>query len=191
MAMNMNRRNISKIVKYKLEQDVVNLRQAGLSYQKIADELNASGKIPKGDSIDKDVVRRFINNVPEINKELIKRNKKRMEAVVDNNIDIISEMSSLYNKTKLLLENMEIDAFQKNKVIDPYRFKAISSEMREMLKQMMDIQKELQDYTNTRKFMEIVMQTIKEISPEAIPLIVNRLKAAKETRWFGEIFDRN
>jgi len=43
--------NVSKIVKYNLEQDTINLRQAVLSYQRIADELNATGKVPEDDPI--------------------------------------------------------------------------------------------------------------------------------------------
>ena len=87
-------RNISKIVQYDLEQDTVNLRQAGLSYQKIADELNASGKVPEDDQINADIVKRFLDNIPEVSREMVKRDEKKMLAVVNNSMDIISEMTT-------------------------------------------------------------------------------------------------
>lgn len=182
--------NVSKIVKYKLEQDTVNLRQAGLSYQRIADELNAIEKVPKNDPINADNVKVFLESVPQVNREMIKRNEKRMVAVVNNNMDIISEMTTLYDKTKDLMEAMEENAYYRGKHVDPYRFKALSSEMREMLKMMIDIQKELNDYENTKKFMEIVMETVAEECPSAIPRIIDKLKAAQETKWYGQIFGR-
>lgn len=190
MGINLSQGNTSKIVRYELEQDTVNLRQAGLSYQRVADELNALGKVPENDQINADNVKTFLNNIPQVSREMVKRNEKRLVAVVNNNMDIISEMTTLYDKTKKLMEAMEERASENNKHVDPYRFKALSSEMREMLKMMIDIQKELNDYENTRKFMEIVMETVAEISPESIPIIIEKLKAVQETKWFGQIFDK-
>lgn len=185
-----NMGNMSKIVRYELEQDTVNLRQAGLSYQRIADELNATGKVPENDQINADNVKTFLSNVPQVSREMIKRNEKRMMEVVNNNMDIIAEMTTLYDKTKELMEAMEAKANEDGRYVDPYRFKALSSEMREMLKMMIDIQKELNDYENTKLFMEIVMETVAEISPESIPIIIEKLKSIQKTKWLGQIFDR-
>lgn len=179
----------SKISKYKLEEDIINLRQSGLSLQQIANELNASGKIPEGDEIDKYMIWRFLEKTPQITREIVKKDKKRMIEVVNNNLDIVHEVSSLFNKTKNLLEMMEDDAYAKGRLMNPHQFKAISGEMREMLKLMIDIQKEISDYDNVRKFMEIVMETIKETSPDSLPLIIEKLKTTKNTRWFGELFN--
>jgi len=181
-------RNISKIVQYDLEQDTVNLRQAGLSYQKIADELNASGKVPEDDQINTDIVKRFLDNIPEVSREMVKRDEKKMLAVVNNSMDIIFEMTTLYRKTANLMEAMEEQAYDEGKIIDPHKFKALSSEMREMLKMMLEIQKEINDYENTKRFMEIVMETVSEECPQAIPIIIEKLKAARETKWIGQTF---
>lgn len=181
-------RNISKIVLYDLEQDTVNLRQAGLSYQRIADELNASGKVPEDDQINAAIVKRFLDHIPGVNRELVKRDKRKMLAVVNNNMDIISEMTTLYGKTANLLEAMEEKANKEGSIIDPHKFKALSSEMRELLKMMIDIQKELNDYENTKKFMEIVMETVAEECPQSIPIIIERLKMSRETKWIGQTF---
>ena len=181
-------RNISKIIQYGLEQDTVNLRQAGLSYQRIADELNASGKVPEDDPINADIVKRFLDHIPEVNRELVRRDEKRMLAVVNNSMDIISEMTTLYGKTARLLEIIEEKAYEEGTIIDPHKFKALSSEMREMLKMMIEIQKELNDYENTKKFMEIVMETVAEECPQSIPIIIDRLKMSRETKWIGQTF---
>lgn len=177
----------SKIVKYKLEEDVVNLRLSGMSYQQIADEMNESGKVPDGDLLDKYVVMRFFEKLPDINKQIVKEDKRRLVQVVNNHLDIIHEVTSLFNKTKMLLEAMEEDAYEKGKFVNPYQYKALVSEMREFLKQMTEIQKEINDYNNIRKFMEIVLSTLQDECPEKIPAIAEKLKMAKGTTWFADM----
>ena len=156
----------SKIVKYKLEEDVVMLRQSGMSYQQIADELNAGDKVPADDPLDKYVIMRFLEKLPQIQQQLVKEDKRRLVSVVNANMDIVHEITDLYGKTKMLLSMMEEDAMDRGRSMDPYRFKAVASEMRELLKQMTDIQKEINDYDNIRKFMEIVLETLKQEAPE-------------------------
>lgn len=178
----------SKIVKYKLEEECVRLRREdGLSYQQIASELNSSGKVPEDDSIDRFVVMRFLEKVPDISKEIISENRERMVEVVNQGFDIIHETNDLYGKAKEVLLQLEETAQATGRNIDPYRFKAVASEMREMLKQMMDIQKEINDYNNIRKFMEIILETLYEEVPDKIPIIIERLKMAQGTQWFADI----
>lgn len=177
----------SKIVRYKLEEDVVLLKQSGLSYQQIADELNNSGKVPENDRIDKFNVMRFLEKLPQIERQIVKENKKRLLEVVNNNIDIINEVTKMFNKSKALLEAMEEDAVEKGRLINPYQYKAIVSEMREMLNQMISIQKEINDYNNVRKFMEIILETLKEHAPDKIPIIAEKLRMSKGTQWFADI----
>lgn len=180
----------SKVVKYKLEEDVVMLRQSGMSYQQIADELNANGKVPDSDLLDKYVVMRFLEKLPAIQQQLVREDKKRLVSVVNANMDIVHEISDLYGKTKMLLNMMEEDAYDRGRTIDPYRFKAVASEMRELLKQMTDIQKEINDYDNIRKFMEIVLDTLKSEAPQSIPVIAQKLRMTKGTNWFSDMMNR-
>ena len=180
----------SKIVKYKLEEDVVMLRQSGMSYQQIADELNAGEKVPADDPLDKYVIMRFLEKLPQIQQQLVKEDKRRLVSVVNANMDIVHEITDLYGKTKMLLSMMEEDAMDRGRSMDPYRFKAVASEMRELLKQMTDIQKEINDYDNIRKFMEIVLETLKEEAPESIPVIAQKLRLTKGTNWFADMVSR-
>lgn len=177
----------SKIVKYKLENDCVNLRKAGLSYREIADELNASGKVPAHDQINQNSVARFLSTIPKLTKQLVKEDRSRLLQVVNTNFDIIHEINTLFGKTKTLLEQMEQEAQERNRIINPYQYKAVVSEMREMLKQMLEIQKEVNEFDNIRKFMEIVLQVIQEEAPEVMPIIARRLRMTKDTQWFADL----
>lgn len=177
----------SKIVKYKLENDCVNLRKAGLSYREIAEELNASGKVPDDDHINQNAVARFLSAMPQISKQLVREDKKRLLQVVNTNFDIIFEINTLFGKTKNLLEQMELRAQEQNRIINPYQYKAVVSEMREMLKQMLEIQKEVNEFDNIRKFMEIVLQVIQDEAPELMPTIARRLRMTKDTQWFADL----
>jgi len=176
-----------RIERFKLEVDAINLRKAGLSFQAIANELNKNPAVPEDEQIDKHVVMRFFEKIPEVQRQLVREDKKRLVQVVNQNMDIISEMNELFGKSKMLLNYMEDKAYNEGKMIDPYRFKAVSSEMREMLKQMTDVQKEISDYDNIRKFMEIVMETLKSEAPESIPTIVQKLRMAQGTNWFANM----
>lgn len=180
----------SKIVRYKIEEDVVMLRQSGMSFQQIADELNASGKVPEEDPLDKYVVMRFLEKLPAIQQQIVQEDKRRLVSVVSANMDIVYEITDLYGKSKMLLQMMEDEAFNRGKMLDPYRFKAVASEMREMLKQMTEIQREITNYDNVRQFMEIVLGTIKEECPEKLPIIAQKLKMNKGTNWFADMMNR-
>ncbi len=178
---------ISKIVQFKLEEDVINLRKSGLSLDKIAEELASSPKIPEGESVDRFVIHRFLEKMPEIKKEIVRESKHRLIKVVNTNMDIIFEINSMFQKTKNIMEQLEVDANQKNKMVDVYRWKAVVGEMREMLKSMGDIQREINDYNNVRRFMEVVIETLSDECPEQIPTIVDKLKSTKGTQWFADI----
>ena len=180
----------SKIVKYKLEEMCVNLKMSGLSYQQIAEELSMSEKVPKDDRIDKFVVARFLEKLPEVTKQIAGDNRKRLISVVNSSMDVIHETGILFHKTKTLLEMMEEDAAQKDRMIDPYRYKALASEMRELLKQMTEIQKEINDYQNIRKFLEVIVSVLQEECPDQLPAIVEKLKLTKSAQWFAEIVGR-
>lgn len=180
----------SKIVKYKLEEDCIMLYKSGLSYEKIAEELNASGKVPPDDPISKFAVMRFIKEYPDLNKEIVRESKARLVKVVDANINIINETIDLFKRSKEILEKMAEDAELKNRHINPYQFKAIASEMRELLKMMTEIQKEINDYQNIKKFMEIVIEVLYEEVPEKIPVIAEKLKLAKGTQWFANLLEK-
>jgi hypothetical protein len=181
----------SKVVKYKIEQDVVNLRSQGFSYQDIADELNASGKVPPDGLLDKYVIMRFLEKMPEITRQIVQEDKRRLVEIVQINMDIVHETSGLYHRAKAILEAMETRAATSEYgYVDPYRFKAIASEMRELLKSMTEIQREVSDADNVRKFMEIVMDVLKQEAPDKIPIIADKLRVMKGTQWFSDMMKR-
>jgi len=176
-----------RIVKYGLEEDVVLLRKAGYSIKQIVNELNNSGKVPADDPITIETVNYFLTNLPRVQKEIVRHHKQRMINTVNINFDIIYELTSLFERTKNLMDAMEKRAEEQGKLISAKAFKDLSSEMREMLRHMMDIQKEINDYENVRKFMEIVIQVLQEECPEKIPIIAERLRLTKGTQWFSSM----
>ena len=93
----------------------------------------------------------------------------------------------MYLRSKDLLDDLEDQALDNSRITSPYQYKAVASEMRESLRLMMDIQKELNDYVNIRNFMNIILNVLKEECPEKIPIIAARLKATKGTTWFSEV----
>lgn len=181
----------SKIVRYKLEEECVNLKKAGLSLSEIANELSSNEKVPPHDKIDKFVVARFLEKIPNITKQLVQEDKRRLLEVVNTNFDIMEETGRLFAKSKSLLDLLEDDAYEKGKIVNVYMWKAVVSEMREMLRQMTEIQKEINDYDNVRKFMEIVLQVLQEEAPDKIPIIADKLRVVKGTQWFASIMSKS
>jgi hypothetical protein len=179
----------NKIVRYKLEEDTVLLKRSGLTHQQIAEELNMSGKIPNNDLVTRDDVDRFMKRIPAVAKSLVKESKGRLVDVVNTNFDIIHEVGSLFTRTKNLLDAMEEKAQDSGRLVGAMSYKAVSSEMRELLRHMTDIQKEINDYDNVRKFMEIVLQVIQEECPEQMPKIAERLRITKGTQWFSTLIN--
>lgn len=179
----------NRVMRYKLEEECILLRKNGLIMRLIADELNNTGKVPNNDPITKDDVRKFLNKVPDVERSIVKGQEKRMVDVVNTNFDIIYEVSGLFNRTKKLLDDMEAKASESNKLVGAMSYKAVSSEMRELLRHMTEIQKEINDYENIKKFMTIVLQVLQEECPAQIPKIAERLRITKGTQWFASIIN--
>lgn len=182
---------VSTIAKYGVEKEVFTLRQAGFTYPQIAEEINASGKLPEGVEINQNMVFKFLKNFREGEtiKEIVARSSKNVVKCVGRQIDIIDEYNNLYLKAKDILEEVEADANKKGKPLSPYHYKALVSEMRELLKTMIDIQKEISDHDNVKRFMEIIISTVKAEAPEALPVIALKLKEVRETQWFSKFME--
>lgn len=179
--------SISRIVKYKLEKDAILLKEAGLTHQQIADELNKNEAVKPEEPITDKVVRAFLKKYrEETARDIVKNSDKRMKECVGLQIDIIGEFGELYATAKDIMEKIERDAEAKGRSISPYHYKALVSEMRELLKMMIDIQREINDHDNIKKFMEVIINTIKDEAPDALPVISQRLKELKETQWFSK-----
>lgn len=187
---NKKRRNfLSKIAKYGVVEDVIHLRESGLSYREIVEDINSSGKVPEDDPISIDNVSNFLENVQKVKRNIYHKSEGRIIKAIDKSFDIIYEVDNLFQRTKNLLGQMENDAEERGKYVNPYQYKAVCSEMRELLSQMIEIQKEVNDYKNVQKFMEVILETLEEEVPDKIPIIVNKLKGIKETKWFSDILN--
>lgn len=175
-----------KIVKYKLEKQCLELRRQDLSLAQIADELNKNMIVPKDDQINKFTVKRYLDSI-SMTEQVSVSKKVDYETKLVTTIDLLDETRSLYNKTMSLLLFMEESAEENDKCIDPYRFKAVVGEARAFLQQMKDLQKEVSNYNDINKFIEVVLTVLKEECPEKIPVIVEKLKLDRGTAWFSQM----
>ncbi len=174
----------SKIEKYKLEEMAIRLREEEhLTYQEIAEKLNISGLVPSDDEIKLWTVERFLKKIPEVKKHLLHQDKRRLLKVMNKQVDIIDETLLLYNRTKTLLINMENKAAESNGTINTKSYKALCSEMRVLLKQMTEMQKQINDFENVKKFMEIVLETVHDVAPQALNPILDKLRIKQNSVW--------
>lgn len=186
----LDRRKISKVTQYGLQEDVIRLRQEGYTLQGIADELNNSGKVPEDDRINKHVVLRYLNSIPITKQQMFYIDKDQFLKTESFSFDIIGEVAELFVKTKNMMAYMEDDCNEKNIPMNPSHFKALVSEMRGLLDQLGGLQKEVHDYNNVRKFMEIILTILEEEAPEKIPAIADRLKMTQGTQWFAGLMNK-
>lgn len=179
--------SINPIVKYGLEEEVSMLRhEQDLSYRKIAEKISESKKLPAGKKVSERQVVSFFTATRETNKQIVKRSTKRLAKVVDQQVNIIDEVQSMYNRSKTLLEAMETAAAENGyQHVSPYHFKAVMSETREMLNTMISLQKDINDIENVKFFMQAVISILKKHAPEIIPVLIEELRVNKGTIWIA------
>jgi hypothetical protein len=177
----------NRIIKYKLEHDCILLKNTGLRESVIAQNLNNSGKVPLNDLVTYQDVNNFFIALPEIQQGIVTVDKATMVRSVSLHFDLIHEISSLFARTKKMLDKMEEKADEQDRLVGAMSYKAISSEMREMLRHMTDVQKDLMEYDNVRRFMEVVIGVLQTECPAQIPKIAAKLRITKGTQWFSSL----
>jgi hypothetical protein len=174
-------RCVSRIEKYNLMDIVVRMKRKGESYSAIARHINESGLLPEGLTVNVKMLSTFMTNrMPEIKSEIIKSDQRRLLKAANTQLDIMAEVNNLYIRTKNKLFDYEQNI---NTKISPKEYKALCSEMRELLKQVLDLQKEVLNFENIKMFMDIVLNTVKDLAPEALQPILDKLRVHKGTAW--------
>lgn len=184
------RGKIPKIIKYGLEDETIDLLKKGYTCKNIADILNTeyAEKIPDDDLINYLNVYRYVEKIPEIKKELIKKDRRRIIKLVNENIDTIHETNVLYHRTKKVLDILEEQADSDDGIPNPHHYKAVVSELREFLKMNIELQKEIKDYEAVKMFMDIVLNTVQKHAPEALPKILDAIKSTKVS-WVARQYE--
>lgn len=176
----------SKIEKYGLVQQAVDLLkvQPKMTYQQIADELNVIGEnIPPDDQISADNVSHFGRAYPEIRREVLLANRAHMRKMVMEGVefDMLGTLKDMAGRFTFLIDAMEEDAFSKGKLPNATAYKAMTSELRETLKQIETIHKEVYDMEVVRQFLIEVIKTLQEVSPEGLQAFITKMKGKRDS----------
>jgi hypothetical protein len=175
----------SKIEQYGLIQEAIDLLkvQPKMTYQQIADELNAMGKCPPDEQITSENVAVFARSYPEIRREILLANRAHMRKMVleGAEFDMLGTLKDMAGRFQFMIEAMEEDAFSEGKLPNATAYKAITSELRETLKQIENIHKEVYDMDIVRQFLIEVVKTLQEVSPEALKSFIAKMKGKRES----------
>lgn len=174
----------SKLAKNDLEDTAMTLLTAipKLTYQEICDELNAMAGLEGTEAITVDNITHFAKNVPEVRKEVMLANRQHLrkfvfESAEFNMLGYLKEMTA---RTMFMLETLEEENLANGTIMSPKDYKALNSELRETLKQIEGIHKEIYQMEVVREFLLEVVKTLKEVSPEALPTFIAKMKGKRE-----------
>lgn len=174
----------SKIEKYDLVSHAINLLTVTpkMSYKQIAEELNSIGDVPDEDAITPQNVADFAKSYPEARKEILLANRQHMRKLVFESaeFDMLGLLKDMAARTAFMIETMEQMALEEGTIPDAKDYKALSSELREILKQIEGIHKEVYDMEVVREFLIEVVKTLKEVSPEALQVFIAKMKGKRE-----------
>lgn len=174
----------SKLEKYGLVEDTLNLLKVipKLTYQQICDEINVIGKVPEDDLITPDNLTHFVRNVPEIRREVMLANRNHMRKLVFESaeFDMLGHLKDMAARTAFMIDTMEEASLMEGKVMKASDYKALNSELRETLKQIEGIHKEIYQMEVVREFLLEVVKTLKDVSPEALAAFIQKMKGKRE-----------
>lgn len=174
----------SKLEKYGLLENALTLLKVTpkLTYQQICDELNVIGKVPGDDLISVDNLTHFVKSVPEIRREVMLANRNHMRKLVFESaeFDMLGHLKEMAARTAFMIETMEEASLMEGRVMKASDYKALNSELRETLKQIEGIHKEIYQMEVVREFLLEVVKTLKEVSPEALQTFITKMKGKRE-----------
>lgn len=176
--------NQSKIEKYGVMEHAISLLKVipKMSYTAIAEELNTIGNVPADELITDENVAQFARNYPEVRKEVLLANRQHMRKMVFEGaeFDMLGQLKEMAFNCRFLLDNLQDLALDNGQLPSGKDFKAFNSELRETLKQIEGIHKEVYDMDVVREFLVEVVKTLKDVAPEALPHFISKMKGKRE-----------
>jgi hypothetical protein len=174
----------SKIEKYGVMEHAVSLLKVipKMSYVAIAEELNSIGNVPPEDFITDENVSQFSRSYPDVRREILLANKQHMRKMVFEGaeFDMLGQLKEMAFNSKFLLDTLQDMALENGSLPSGKDFKAYNSELRETLKQIEGIHKEVYDMEVVREFLVEVVKTLKDVAPEALPSFIAKMKGKRE-----------
>ncbi len=174
----------SKIEKYELTQEAITLLKVmpKMSYNEIASELNTIGNVPEEDLITYENVSNFAKSYPGVRSQVMIANKAYLRKTVFEGaeFDMLGQLREMAFNTKFMLDTLQDMAMENGGMPEGKEYKAYHSELRETLKQIESIHKEVYDMDVVREFLIEVIKTLKEVAPEALPAFIAKMKGKRE-----------
>lgn len=180
------KKRMNRIEEHDLEEQAIALLTATprLSYEQIAQELNKIAGLEDSDEkITKKVVYNYSKVYPEARREILLNNRKlRRELVLEGaEFDMLRIYKDQAARLTFLIDEMEQEALDEGMLPDPKSYKALSSELRETLKQIEAIHKSVYDMEVVREFLKDVVETLRDVSPDALVEFTNRMKSKRDS----------
>lgn len=185
MSNELSKKKTSRIEEHNLEEHAIAFLTAvpKMSYEQIAQELNKIAGLEDSDEkITKKVVFTFAKSYPEVRREVLISQRKRMREIVleGAEFDMLGTLKDMAARLSFMLDTMEEMAIDEGSIPDPKSYKALSSELRETLKQIESIHSSVYDMEVVREFLIDVVKTLKDVSPEALPIFIERMKGKRD-----------
>lgn len=180
------KKRMNRIEEHDLEEQAIALLTATprLTYEQIAQELNKIAGLEDSDEkITKKVVFNYSKVYPEARREILLNNRKlRRELVLEGaEFDMLRIYKDQAARLTFLIDEMEQEALDEGMLPDPKSYKALSSELRETLKQIEAIHKSVYDMEVVREFLKDVVETLRDVSPDALVEFTNRMKSKRDS----------
>lgn len=174
----------SKIEKHDLVEHAISLLTVTpkMSYKAIAEELNSIAELGGNEKITDVNVSDFARKHPQVRKEILLASRAHMRKIVMESaeFDMLGTLKDMAGRLTFMIDTMEESAIEEGMLPDAKSYKALTSELRETLKQIEGIHKEVYDMEVVREFLVEVIKTLKDVSPDALAAFIDKMKGKRD-----------
>lgn len=179
------RKKTNRIEEHGLEEAAVKFLTASprMSYGEIAEQLTEiAGLQDSVDPITARVVSNYAKTYPEVRREILLANREmRRNLVLEGaEFDMLRTLKDMAARLTFMIDTMEEIALDEGMIPNPRDYKALVSELREVMKQIEDIHKSVYDMEVVRKFLIDVVNTLKEVSPQSLEAFIMKMKGKRD-----------
>lgn len=176
----------SRIEEHNLEKEALALLTAPnrMSYEKIAEQLNEIAGLSEDDEdrITKKVVFTYAKSYPDVRREMLLADRQRKREIMLSGVefDMLAMLKDMAARLMFMIDTMDEMAIDEGTIAEPKAYKALVSELREILKQIEGIHKSVYDMEVVRSFLKDVVDTLKDVSPHALEEFIKRMKGKRD-----------
>lgn len=153
----------NKIVTMGLENKVSEMISQGKSNREIAKEIGVSEAC----------VRRYLDSVPKKTTHIVARDEKKVEKIVDSQINVLDQLSDINQRVKQTLDKVQKD---------PAMLYKACAEIRAQLELQVKLYQLLYDAQAMQDFIEEVVRIVEEVDRDAARRLLQRFKEKRSVR---------